>query len=149
MILVQGALKVRIVQAAHDHMQLGGIGVIVNQILAAHRVVLAPMEMELFELIERLALQWAALHARHLVLVKVHGDENRVPIVSQLDALGRGIEILVGEWPIGLELHIQHIDVYGTLELAATLLIVVAPMLRSMFPTVAEILSQRHSRCNN
>lgn len=149
MILVQGALKVRKFQAAHNHMQLGGIGVIVNQILAAHSVVLAPVEMELFELVEGHAFQGAALHARHLALVEVHGDQHSVSIVGQIDALGRNIKVLEGKFCIRLVLHIQHVDINGTLELAAALLIVVAPMLRAMLSSVAKILRPGRSSCNN
>lgn len=149
MILIEGTLKVLVIQTAHNHMQLSGIGLVIYQILATNSVVLAPMKVKLLELVVGLAFQRATPDARHLARLKVHGDQHGVSIVGQLNAFGLSIEIEIFRIGKLFLRHVQHIDVNGALKLAAAALIIVTPMLRSMLPAIAKVLSRDNGNCNN
>lgn len=131
-------------------MHLGGIGLIVDQILTAHRIVLAPMEVKLFELIVSLTGQGSASHTRLHALGKLHVNQHSVSIVGHGEALWCHVEINVlnfGKIPL---LHIVLIDINGTLEFATAALEILLPVLRTVLSPIAEVLARSEgNNCNN
>lgn len=144
MILIQGTGEIRILEVPQDHMELGGVGMVVDQILTAHRIVLAPVEVELLELVAQQGLlhQRASPHHGHRILVVGQLHQHRVPVVCHLETFGLHVEIQELKL-FELLLHgIDQIDVNGTLVLAAAAGIVLAPVLGSMSALVSKVLGQ-------
>lgn len=130
-------------------MHLGGIGLIVNQILTAHRIVLPPMKVKLFKLIVSRPGQWSTSHTRLHALGKLHVDQHSVAIVGHSDALWCRIEIDVLDFGEILLLYRQLIDINGTLEFATAALEVLFPVVRTVLSPVAKVLGRSKGNCNN
>lgn len=130
-------------------MHLGGIGLIVYQILTAHRIVLSPMKVKLFKLIVSRPGQGSTSHTRLHALGELHVDQHCVAIVGHGDALWCHIEIdVLNFWEI-LLLHRQLIDINGTLVFATATLEILLPVFRAVLSPVAKVLGRGKGNCNN
>lgn len=137
------AMQLRLLRRAilpfvEHHVQLHGVAVVVDEVLAAHRVVLAPVEVQLTEHVaafERTARDHGGL--RHVEL-----EQDRVAVVGDGGRLGRRLEALV---PDGWQVHPGHVmlvDVDGRLVLAPARLVVLAPVVRALVALVGEVIER-------